>query len=121
MSWEVEYTDEFEAWWNRLGEGEQDAIAVVVGLLEGKGPYLPFPYSSGIATSRHGHMRELRIQYRGNPYRVLYALDPRRIALLLLGGCKVGDDRWYIENVPIADRLYDEHLKTLETEEKGNG
>lgn len=121
MSWEVEYTDKFEEWWNCLTEGEQDAIAVVVGLLENKGPYLPFPYSSGIATSRHAHMRELRIQYRGHPYRLLYAFDPRRIALLLLGGCKVGNDRWYVENVPIADSLYDEQLKTLESEEKRNG
>jgi hypothetical protein len=66
-------------------------------------------------------MRELRIQYRGDPYRVLYAFDPRRIALLLLGGCKVGDDRWYVGNVPIADRLYDEHLKVFQSKEEGNG
>ena len=121
MTWEVEYTDEFEEWWSCLSIGEQDAIAVVVGLLENKGPHLPFPYRSGIATSRHAHMRELRIQYRGDPYRVLYAFDPRRIALLLLGGSKVGNDRWYVENVSIADRLYDEHLKTLESEENCNG
>jgi len=121
VTWEVEYTDEFEEWWSCLSIGEQDAIAVVVGLLENKGPHLPFPYSSGIATSRHAHMRELRIQYRGDPYRVLYAFDPRRIALLLLGGSKVGNDRWYVENVSIADRLYDEHLKTLESEENCNG
>lgn len=119
MRWEVEYTDEFEGWWNSLTEGEQDAIAVVVGLLENKGPQLPFPYSSDIETSKHGHMRELRIQYKGDPYRVLYAFDPRRVGLLLLGGCKVGNDRWYVENVPVADRLYDEHLEILKLEGKG--
>ena len=68
-------------------------------------------------------MQELRIQYRGEPYRILYAFDPRRIALLLSGGCKVGDDRWYITNVPVADRLYDDHLEILksESEEKDDG
>ena len=59
-------------------------------------------------------MRELRIQHEGRPYRVLYAFDPNRAALLLIGGDKTGNDRWYEIFVPIADRLYDEHLKELE-------
>jgi len=61
-------------------------------------------------------MRELRIQHAGNPYRVLYAFDPRRIAILLIGGEKTGNDRWYDEFVPVADDLYDEHIKQLEEE-----
>ena len=61
-------------------------------------------------------MRELRIQHRGKPYRVLYALDPRRTALLLIGGNKTGDDRWYDRFVPRADQLYDEHLHHLRKE-----
>jgi len=61
-------------------------------------------------------MRELRIQHAGNPFRVLYAFDPRRTAILLLGGNKSGNDRWYEEYVPIADKLYDEHLETLKRE-----
>ena len=91
MAWEVEYTDEFGLWWETLTEDEQDSVAVVVGLLEARGPHLPFPYSSGIAGSRHSHMRELRIQHAGDPYRILYAFDPRRVALLLIGGKKTGD------------------------------
>jgi hypothetical protein len=118
MPWEVEYTDEFGSWWDRLSPGEQIAVSAVVGLLEARGPQLPFPYSSGIARSRHPHLRELRIQYRGDPYRVLYTFDPRRIALLLIGGCKGGDDRWYEKHVPIADRLYDEHIRALDEEQK---
>jgi hypothetical protein len=47
---------------------------------------------------------------------VLYAFDPRRCAILLIGGVKVGDEQWYERNVPIADRLYDEHLETLRRE-----
>jgi hypothetical protein len=116
MSWNVEFTDEFGYWWNTLDEGEQDSIAVTVILLEQKGPMLPFPYSSGIEGSRHAHMRELRIQHKGDPYRVLYAFDPRRSAILLIGGNKAGNDRWYVENIPIADDLYDDHLKLLEDE-----
>lgn len=114
--WEIEYVDEFEFWWNHLSEDEQDDIAAYVKLLEEKGPSLPFPYSSGVEGSRHNHMRELRIQHAGDPYRVLYAFDPRRTAILLLGGNKKGNDRWYEENVPIADKLYDNHLAQLRKE-----
>ena len=116
MNWEVEYTDEFEAWWETLSKEEQESIDASVGLLEERGPSLPFPHSSGIATSKHGHMRELRTQHAGKPLRTLYAFDPRRSAILLIGGDKTGDDDWYDRNVPIADRLYDEHLDTLKKE-----
>jgi len=61
-------------------------------------------------------MRELRIQHKGRPYRILYAFDPRRTAILLIGGNKTGNDRWYDQHVPVADRLYDEHLAELEEE-----
>ncbi len=113
MAWEVEYTNEFEDWWLTLTEDEQDSIDVAVGLLQNKGPSLPFPYSSGIQKSRYSHMRELRVQHNGEPYCLLYAFDPRRVAILLLGGNKGGDDRWYEENISKADRLYDDHLKEL--------
>ena len=61
-------------------------------------------------------MRELRIQRDGRPSRVLYAFNPRRAAILLLGGDKTGNDRWYEEHLPVADNLYDEYLKDLERE-----
>jgi hypothetical protein len=61
-------------------------------------------------------MRELRIQHQGRPYRVFYAFDPRRNAILLIAGDKTGDNRFYERMVPTADRLYDEHLKQLERE-----
>ncbi len=114
VSWDIEVTDEFERWWDTLDEGEREDVRSVVGLLEEKGPTLPFPHSSGVVSSKHARMRELRIQHEGGPYRVLYAFDPRRTAILLIGGDKTGNDRWYEENVPIADRLYDAHLQELE-------
>ena len=116
MTWEVEYTDEFGEWWNFLSESEQDAVAAYVGLLELSGPALSFPYSSSITTSKHSRMRELRIQHQGEPYRVLYAFDPRRVAILLVGGKKTGDDRWYDKIIPMADALHDDHLDSLEQE-----
>ncbi len=84
MIWLVEYTDEFEAWWHSLNEDEQVSVAASVGLLESLGTQLPFPHSSAINQSRHGHMRELRIQHGGRPLRTLYAFDPRRSAILLM-------------------------------------
>ena len=117
MPWEVEFTDEFGDWWRTLDDTEQASIDIVVRLLEERGPHLPFPFSSKITTSRHRRMRELRVQCRGEPYRVLYAFDPRRVAILLIGGRKAGDDRWYAEWVPVADILYDTHLRELGLEE----
>jgi hypothetical protein len=58
-------------------------------------------------------MRELRTQHQGRAIRTLYAFDPRRSAILLLGGDKSGNQRWYETHVPLADRLYDEHLEQL--------
>ncbi len=116
MTWDVEYTDEFGIWWASLRESEQVSIDASVRLLEERGPNLSFPHSSGLEGSRYPHMRELRIQHQGRPYRIPYAFDPRRIAILLLGGDKTGDDRWYEVHVPIADRLYTEHLEQLKKE-----
>jgi len=121
MSWEVEYTDEFGEWWSNLSEDEQESVAASVHLLEIHGPALSFPHSSGVNGSKHGHMRELRTQHDGRPLRTLYAFDPRRSAILLIGGDKTGDDRWYAKHVPIADRLYDEHLEQLRREGLNNG
>ena len=118
MPWDVEFTDEFGAWWEALTEEEQDDVAHSVGLLSALGPALGFPHSSKVAGSRHGHMRELRTQSAGRPLRTLYAFDPRRTAILLLGGDKTGDGRWYEKFVPLADPLYDEHLEDLRREGK---
>lgn len=120
-TWEVEYTDEFEQWWHTLTEASQVDVDASVRLLELFGPSLRFPHSTGVLGSRHGHLRELRTQSRGRPLRILYAFDPRRTAILLLGGSKSGNDRWYDEHVPLADELYDEHLRQLQEEGLLNG
>jgi hypothetical protein len=116
VGWDVEYTNEFGAWWGTLGERVQDDIAAMVSLLEERGPQLPFPYSSGVSGSRHSHMRELRVQSSGDPLRVFYAFDPRRTAILLIGGNKAGNDRFYERMIPMADRLYDDYLLEIRRE-----
>ena len=118
MAWEVEVTDEFKAWWDSLDEFEQASVSAVVRLLVEYGPSLPFPYSSKVLGSRHSAMREMRVQHRGKSYRLLYIFDPRRTAILLVGGDKTGHDRWYEQNVPLADDLYDACLKEIQKEPK---
>jgi hypothetical protein len=113
MAWEIEYTDEFGIWWDEIGDQEQNDVVAVVNLLAEKGANLAFPYSSGIVGSRHSQMRELRVQSGGKPLRIFYAFDPRRTAILLIGGNKTGDNRFYERYIPIADRLYDTYLYEL--------
>lgn len=113
MEWDVETTEEWTGWWQTLAAPIQDEVAAVVGLLRAVGPSLPFPHSSSIRGSRVTHLRELRIQAGGKPIRTLYAFDPRRVAVLLVGGDKTGDARWYRRAVPRAERLYLRHLERI--------
>src|ERR1041385_6838525 len=117
MAWEVEFSDEFGEWWDSLTAAEQKSVDFSVSLLQEAGPTLRMPHSSGIAMSRHAHMRELRIQHEGRPYRVLYGFDPRRTALLLIGGDKTGNNRWYEERVPLPDPIYARPLRELKKDE----
>lgn len=116
MAWEVEVTDEFLEWYWDLPEEVSYRIGRSVLLLQKRGPHLTFPHTSKVIQSRHANMRELRVQSGGRPYRILYAFDPRRTAILLLGGKKTGDDRWYDVNVPRADRLYEIYLDEIREE-----
>ena len=115
MPYEVEYTDEFRYWWNELSNIEQDRIERSVDRLVCKGWSLDYPHSSKILSSRHSNMRELRIQ-GSIPLRVFYAFDPRRSAVLLIGGNKAASPRFYATYVPVADRLYDQYLDEIRRE-----
>ena len=111
MPWEIEHTDEFESWfWGELSDEEQDDVVAAVDVLEEQGPGLGRPLVDTISGSRHKNMKELRV----GTVRILFAFDPRRVGILLLGGDKRDEwSKWYDENVPIADDLYDEHLETI--------
>jgi len=112
VAWEVEYTDQFEVWWLTLSAEDQNSIRASVEVLEERGPALGRPLVDTLKGSRHPNMKELR-PTAGN-IRILFAFDPRRMAILLLGGDKTNRWReWYQRMIPIADRLYDDHLNTL--------
>ena len=113
MAWEVEFTDEFGTWWDSLNEDEQDSVDFGVRLLQELGPYLKRPHADTVADSIYPNMKELRCQHEGRPYRILYAFDPRRIGILLIGGDKTGNPRWYEEYIPKADAIYERHLNEL--------
>lgn len=114
--WEVEFADEFGEWWATLDEGEQESLAASVELLRQLGPLLGRPHADTVKDSKHSNMKELRTQHQGRPLRTFFAFDPRRTAILLIGGDKTGDDRFYERMLPLADQLYDEYLKELRNE-----
>ena len=113
--WEVEYTDEFGEWWEVLDEGDQERLRTVVLKLEERGPALPRPFADTVKGSRHANMKELRLP--GSNIRVFFAFDPRRMAILLIGGDKTGRFKeFYTQLLPVADALYDTHLEELRRE-----
>jgi hypothetical protein len=115
MAWEVEMTEQAEAWFLGLDHRDRRRVAEAVDALVAGGPTLGRPIADRIAGSRHRNMKELRSV--GGHLRLLFAFDPRRTAIVLLGGDKAGDwTGWYERNVPIADDLYDAYLVEIERE-----
>jgi hypothetical protein len=116
---EVEYTDEFEAWWGTLSEAQQEAIAQRVVRLEALGPSLRRPHVGEIKGSKHDPQMKELICECGGSLRILFVFNPLRNAILLLGGDKSGQwNRWYQTAIPAADNLYDAHLQELSNEGK---
>lgn len=103
-------SSDFDEWFQELDDGDADSVARVVDMLEFYGPTLPFPYSSAIKGSVIA-LRELRVQSGGKPFRVFYAFDPIRQAVLLIGGDKTGDARFYEKMIPKAERIWSDYLK----------
>lgn len=113
--WVVEYTDEFAEWWTTLYPDAEAAIDPAVEVLQERGPGCGRPLVDTVTGSRHANMKELRPPIRD--IRILFAFDPRRAAILLIGGDKTNRwQSWYREVIPVADRLYDEHLAELRRE-----
>ena len=116
MAYDIEFADEFGAWWDLLTAAEQKSVRPIVKLLQQYGPLLSRPHADTIKGSKYANMKELRVQHEGRPYRILFAFDPRRAGMLLIGGDKTGNNRWYEEFVPKADAIYTQHLRELERE-----
>ena len=106
---EVIYTDELEHWYRQLTADEQEDLAVVVQLLENFGIQLAHPHSSALKGTRHP-LRELRPKRGYSPLRVAYAFDPRRDAVLLLGGDKRKDARLYPKLISQAQTIWEKYL-----------
>lgn len=113
MACDVWVVEGFAEWYAGLSDGEAEAVGVIVQLLEEHGVRLGFPHSSLVHGTRRHAIRELRKQYQGRPLRILYAFDPSRSAILLLGGDKTGNDRWYEVHVPIAEARMDQYLAEI--------
>jgi hypothetical protein len=112
MAVEVLTTEEFEEWFDELDKQQGRAVAVKVGLLRAEGWTLGFPHSSALKGTRYA-LRELRAQAGRHALRVVYGFDPVRRAVLLLGGDKAGDDRFYERMIPKAERLWERHIAEI--------
>jgi hypothetical protein len=108
--WIIIYRPRYSAWFGKCGEELQDEILAHLEVLKVVGPNLGRPRVDHIKGSVHQNMKELK----GDPVRILFAFDPDRSAVLLLGGAKTGDDRWYRRNVPLADEEFSLHLQEME-------
>jgi hypothetical protein len=114
VAWSVKVTEEYAAWFAALIKDDLNSavqVAQAVTALREEGPALGRPLVDRIQGSRLHHLKELRPGSAGrSEIRVLFAFDPSRSALLLLGGDKAGNwQRWYRENIPVAERLYLEY------------
>jgi hypothetical protein len=118
MAWPLGVTVEFAEWYLSLDAREQGSVIFSLSLLAEVGPSLGRPHVDTLRASRHPNMKELRTQHGGRPYRMLFAFDPDRTAMILLGGEKTGDPRWYERMIPIADRLFEQHLARLKETER---
>lgn len=115
MAWSIEGTDEFQAWFAGLTSAERVTVAGKITLLEEKGPSLGRPHADTLKGSRVPNLKELIIQHAGDPYRVIFVFDPRRTAILLLGGRK-SDEKWYKTAVPRAERIYKQYVDEITKE-----
>lgn len=107
---EVVVTDEWLAWYDSLDEQADDAVTAGVEALRVMGVALRAPLSSAINGSKYA-LRELRTQAGGRPLRTFYIFDVERAAVLLIGGDKTGDQRFYERMIPIAERLWEQYQK----------
>ena len=118
MEWTIEFDEDFSVWFESQEDDLQDEIKAVLKVLAQLGPALRRPKVGTIEGSKFSQMKELVVQFQGEPWRILFAFDPDRHAILLVGGNKTGDERWYKTNIPIADARFTKHLAELEEQKK---
>jgi len=125
MTWTVLFHDAFDAELGELEEDLQDELLAHARLLAEFGPNLGRPTVDTLKGSRHADMKELRFSWQREVWRVAFAFDSERQAILLVGGDKRGTDqrRFYKHLIKVADTRFDEHLATLKpaSEEVSDG
>ncbi|TLG13507.1 diaminopimelate decarboxylase [Nocardia cyriacigeorgica] len=113
MAWTIRLTKQVFDWIERLDEETYDHYVAARLELEQRGPGVGRPWVDTLRASRHSNMKELRIP--GSHARIIFAFDPKRSAIFLIAGDKTNKwKEWYEKNIPIADRIYDEHLEGLD-------
>jgi hypothetical protein len=121
LVWKAIETEEFSAWFDSLDDAAKEDVVVKVEVLKALGPMLGRPHADTLKGSKHSNMKELRVVSNGRPFRIFFAFDPKRQAVLLVGGNKEGDKGFYDRMIPLADRLFDEYLVGLNGESKKTG
>ena len=113
MTWTVSFFEDFEEEFDGFSEAVQDALLAHAGLLERAGPQLGRPHADTLKGSKHGRMKELRFEADGGVWRVAFAFDPDRKAILLVAGDKSGvsEKRFYRRLIAKADDRFDRHLE----------
>ena len=117
MAWTILVDYEYGEWFTSEPLVVRNAILKKVAMLAEGGPSLSREAVDTLSGSSIANLKELRIQVKGDPYRVLFAFDPRRRAILLVGGNKAGDKRWYAVNIPIAEARFARHLERMTVDE----
>ncbi len=118
MAFTLSYSKEFITWFNEQDKPLQRIVLMHLGLLEEYGPQLSRPYADTLKGSKLKNLKELRMQYKSNPYRIFYVFDPKRQAIVLVAGNKASDKKWYDKMILKAENLYALHIKALKMEEK---
>ena len=116
--WKVLETDEYQEWFETLDDAAKEDIRASVQVLSTIGPSLGRPQVDTLKGSRFPNMKELRVKSNGRPFRILFAFDRKRRAVLLVGGNKAsgGGKGFYSEMVPLADRLFADYLEAMKNE-----
>ncbi len=114
MEWEIILCDEFEIEFADFDEKLQDELLAHLIVLRKFGPALGRPLVDSLKQSKSGNMKELRFSFDKQPHRYFFAFDPERRAIILVGGSKANDKKFYKKLIPIADERFRNHLKKQE-------
>lgn len=111
MKWKVFLCEEFEPEFDALPAPLQEELVVYLKVLEAQGPMLGRPLVDTLKGSLFPNLKELRFAWQGQPYRYFFAFDPKRAAIVLIGGNKAGDKRFYETLIPVAENRFMRHLE----------